>query len=331
MTPTDKNLRGSLSQGDRGEDFPRYHKRAFAHNYHAPFIYHIIVKKRERFENFGVVKGDARITPGAPGCAYVEETKIGSVIAKEIVRIQRIFPILQVYQFKVMPDHAHILLYVKEWSEHHLDFYIEYLLKGIAESYSGVIGKTVAPEEIFMPGYCDKPLLRKRNLNDLFRYIRENPHRLAMRRQYPQFFQRVRKLKIGDREYEAYGNLFLLRNPDKEAVKVSRKFSEEEKAQKREAWLAAVSKGTILVSPFISPDEKGIRGEAEALGGKMILITHEAFGERYKPAGRLFDLCAEGRMLIISLGMLAGTGLTRSVCMQMNALAQRLAAASVNL
>lgn len=180
-------------------------------------------------------------------------------------------------------------------------------------------------EEIFERGYCDKPLYEERSLDGLFVYIRENPHRLAMRMQYPQFFQRVRKLKINDAEYEAYGNLFLFRNPDKEPVKISRKHTPEERERNRALWLSHASEGTVLVSPFISPAEKDIRTEAEALGAKIILITHEAFPERFKPASHDFKLCTEGRLLIISMGLPAGVPLSRAHCLQMNALAETIA------
>lgn len=322
----------NLYSGERGEfrlssgvNLPRYHKRAHAHNYRAPFIYHIILKKEDNFKKFGSVRGDARISPGLPGCAFIEESDLGKVIAKSIIAIQRQFPILQVYQFIVMPDHVHILLRVKEWSGKHLDFYIESLVSNISDNYSHLIGTPTSTEDIFQPGYCDKPLLLKRSLNGLFRYIRENPHRLAMRQQFPHFFQRIRKLSIGEKEYEAYGNFFLFRNPDKEAVKISRKFTIEEKEQKKSVWLSAAYKGTVLVSPFISPFEKAIRIEAEVLGAKIILITHEAFTERYKPAAHDFLLCSEGRLLIISLGLPAGTPLSRDHCLQMNTLAETIA------
>ncbi|MDE7376063.1 MAG: hypothetical protein K2N16_04370 [Muribaculaceae bacterium] len=308
MAPNNNLPAKSLSPG---EVLPHYHKRAFAHNYHAPFIYHLILKKKDAFPKFGVVKGDAQIAPGQPGCAFIEETELGKTIAKSIIAIQKQFPILQIYQFAVMPDHVHILLRVKEWSEKHLDFYIETLVNNIGT-------------DIFQPGYCDKPLLRKRSLDCLFRYIRENPHRLAMRQQFPQFFQRIRKLKIDEKEYEAYGNLFLFRNPDKEAVKISRKFPPEEKEQKKTNWLNAASKGTILVSPFISKEEKAIRAEADALGAKIILITHETFPDRFKPSAHDFSLCSEGRLLIISLGLPARTTLSRSICLQMNSFAETI-------
>lgn len=304
---------------------PRYHKRAFAHNYRAPFIYHIILKKMKGAMGFGEIAGDARIPYGSPGCAFIKESLLGSIIAKKIIEIQKIFPILQIYQFCVMPDHVHILLRIKDWSEHHLDYYIDYLKSIIATKYSQAVNKSMRGEDIFEPGYCDKPLLLGRSLDTLFRYVRENPHRLAMRRQYPQFFQRARNIKIGQRQFEAYGNLFLLRNPDKEAVKISRKDSPEAVADKTSRWLDEASRGTVLVSPFISPKEKAIRAKAEAVGASVILITHEAFPERFKPSDHDFALCSAGRLLILSLSLPAKTPLVRETCLQMNALAAEIA------
>ena len=49
-----------------------------------------------------------------------------------------------------------------------------------------------------------------------------------------------------------------------------------------------------------SPAEKAIRVEAEVLGARHILITHTPMPDRYKPAAHDFDLCAAGRLLILS-------------------------------
>lgn len=313
------------------DNLPRYHQRAFAHNYHAPFIYHIILKKQEGVENFGKIKGDARIPPGTQGSTYIEESPLGRLISKSIFRLQYSFPVLQIYRFAIMSDHIHILLRVKEWTEKHLDHYIYALTESISTKYSTLINKEISPEDIFQPGYCDKPLLRNRSLDTLFRYIRENPYRLAVRQQFPQFFRRARRLKIGDTECEAYGNLFLLRNPDKDAVKISRKFTPDETARKKAAWLFNSGRGTILVSPFISPAEKAVRTESETLGAHIILITHEAFGERFKPADHDFALCSRGHLLIVTLGHPAGTPLTRALCLQMNALTETIASPTTTI
>lgn len=124
----------------------------------------------------------------------------------------------------------------------------------------------------------------------------------------------------------SYCNLFLLRNPDKTAVKISRKFSAKEKEQLKIQWLSNAENGTVLVSPFISQAEKAIRAEAETFGAKIILITHEAFTERFKPSAHDFELCEQGRLLIISLGMACHAELTRSHCLAMNSLAETISA-----
>ena len=38
-----------------------YHRRSFYHDYHNPFIYHIILKKKKDCEDFGSITGNARI------------------------------------------------------------------------------------------------------------------------------------------------------------------------------------------------------------------------------------------------------------------------------
>lgn len=302
-----------------------YHRRSFHHDYYNPFIYHIILKKKEGCEAFGSITGDAGIPYGNPGCAAVNESRLGKIIAKTVLHLPYDYPILKLHQFCVMPDHLHLLLQVLFRSDKHLDFYIDCLKDGIARRHSVQTQRSLTPDDIFEKGYCDKPLYDGRSIDGWYKYIRENPHRLAMRRQYPRFFRRVRNLKIGTYECQAYGNLFLLRNPDKIAVKISRRYSEEEKLKKKKLWIEGASQGTVIVSPFISPAEKSIRSEVEALGGKIILITHEAFPERFKPAKHDFDLCAEGRLLIVSLGRPAPASLSRADCMAMNGLAEVIA------
>lgn len=307
---------------DSGEH--SYHRRSFHHDYHNPFIYHIILKKEKNCKNFGRVGGDAKIPYGMPGCAYIIESELGKAVAKMVLRLPYDHPVLKLHQFRVMPDHLHLLLEVKFRSDKHLDFYIDHLKERIAKRYSSQKGEPISADDIFEKGYCDKLLYDDRSLDCWYKYISENPHRLAMRMQYPQFFSRVKNLIIGDYECHLYGNLFLLRNPDKLAVKISKQFSEREKAYKRRHWIESASKGAVIVSPFISQAEKAIRDEVEAQGAGIILITHEAFPERFKPAKHDFDLCSSGRLLIISLGMPQGTPLSRGICLRMNSLAEEI-------
>ncbi|MCH5346432.1 MAG: transposase [Muribaculaceae bacterium] len=296
----------------------RYTRRDKNHDYYAPFIYHVILKKDRDCGPFGMVKGDPRIGWGTKGCAYVARSPIGKTIARELSNLQEAFPAVKIYQYCIMPDHVHILLRILERSDYHLGDYINRLKGAITRQYS---------QTVFKPEFTDKPLYHNHSLNGLYVYIRDNPRRLAMRIRYPQFFQRVRSINIAGRECEAYGNFFLLRNPDKDAVKISRHYNSETLATHTKRWLYGAATGTILVSPFISPTERAIRDEAIALGGHFIFITHEAFPERFKPRASDFDLCACGRLLIISLRYRPGTPLSRAICMEMNALAASIAAA----
>ena len=63
---------------------------------------------------------------------------------------------------------------------------------------------------------------------------------------------------------------------------------------------AALTHRREAVKMEYTPAEKAIRVEAEVLGARHILITHTPMPDRYKPAAHDFDLCAAGRLLILS-------------------------------
>lgn len=55
-----------------------------------------------------------------------------------------------------------------------------------------------------------------------------------------------------------------------------------------------------MISPFIHPAERAIMHEVISGGGSVIKLTDRGFGQRWKPYGRAFDLCAEGRLLYLA-------------------------------
>ena len=128
---------------------------------------------------------------------------------------------------------------------------------------------------------------------------------------------------IGDIPCQAYGNIHLLDNPFKDQVIVHRADDGETFLANKDRWLHTAANGGVLVSPFISQREKSIRKEAESSGSRFILITNRPFSEREKPSGKDFDLCAQGRLLIIA--PLTAMPLDRPSCLKMNSLAQTIA------
>ncbi|MDE6564971.1 MAG: hypothetical protein K2L92_09120 [Muribaculaceae bacterium] len=282
-------------------------RRALFHDYRSRSIYHITINKAKVMPLFG------HLTGGVSN-PKIEKSRLGLIIERNIRAIGAICPKLRLLQYIIMPDHVHFLLFATEPLELPVGKYISMLKIRIGQEWR-LEGGEEGP--IFIENFYDRIISRKGQLDVAFRYIRENPRRLAVRRARPEFFRRVNGLDIGGRRYAAYGNIYLLRNPFCEQVVVHRRDSEAERAAKRERWLHAAANGGVLVSPFISPAEKAIRSEAEALNAKIILITNEAMPERYKPAAHDFALCEAGRLLIISLPM----EISRAACLAMNTLA----------
>lgn len=130
---------------------------------------------------------------------------------------------------------------------------------------------------------------------------------------------------INGEEYEAYGNHFLLQHPFKMAVRIHRNNTDEENERLKEKWLEHIAEGGVLVSPFISPKEKHIRKCANEMGGKIILIQNEPFPEKYKPALSDFNLCSQGKLLIIAPVKTMGSHLNYEICTKMNELAEKIA------
>ena len=59
-------------------------------------------------------------------------------------------------------------------------------------------------------------------------------------------------------------------------------------------------KGVVMVSPFISPQEKQVMQVLLKEQHPFVLLVDNGFRDYYKPADYLFDACADGRLLILS-------------------------------
>lgn len=301
-----------------------YDKRSLHHDYYDRFIYHIIIKKRDGTPDFGAMRGSVDFKPGEKGAPYLFPFETGKSIIDGLKIFEKRFPEIRKFQYMLMPDHLHLIIYKTVKNNIHLDEYITFLKTIISSEYNRKSGTALSNEEIFQEGYTDKALYDKVSLDAWIKYVRENPYRRVMIEQRPEFFKRSRCLKIDNESYEAYGNLFLYDNPDKFAVRVRRVFTAQEVYLHKQQAIVAAQRGSVLISPFISSHEKEIRKEAELMNSKIILIRHEEFGERFKPPKHDFELCSQGKLLIISLGLPKGTELTYAISTRMNELAYRI-------
>ena len=162
---------------------------------------------------------------------------------------------------------------------------------GCNKAYWRIYGMNTAPRKgLFELGYNDKVLLHEKQLEGWKKYLDDNPRRLMVKRMNPELFTVMQNKEVAGRRCQMVGNCFLLDIPDKVAVVVHRRYSEEELSRLREEWLACGERGGVLVSAAISAKEKEVLREAMNRGYRIVLLRENGFPRLYKPCGGEF-LC----------------------------------------
>lgn len=265
--------------------------RDYHHDYRSRCIYHITITKTRGIPDFSRIEGPL-------SALNIVRTPLGQIIEENLTAISTLHPNLRQLQYVIMPDHIHFILFAIANLPKVLGSYIGMLKVKIHQgaTTTGIISSG----KVFNPDFYDRILRPYHSLDVIFNYIRRNPYRLAVRKNNPDFFRRITGIYIDSTPFQAYGNIQLLANPFKEQVVVHRRDSPEIREQNHDRWLYTATNGGVLISPFISKDEKNIRKEAETNGGKLIVLYTSAFRERFKPAAHDFALCEKGRLLIIA-------------------------------
>ena len=298
---------------------PDSHRRAAWHDYCSRCIYMVTLGKSGSCPVFGHLETgkDLRDT-------VVELSETGKIVETEIDRTPLFHKEVKVLEHVVMPDHVHILLFVRERMARPLGHIIQGMKTAITSHVRRMTGNAGLP--VFEKGFHDRIMRETGQLDVLFRYIRENPYRLAVRQSIPHYFRKVTAMSICGHDFQAYGNLQLLDNPFKEQVIVHRSDSQDTRAHYQSVWRHTAINGGVLVSPFISADERQVRNEAEGLGGKFIVLANKPFSDREKPAAHDFELCGQGRLLILAPLTSMAPSLTRARCLELNRYAALIAA-----
>ena len=161
---------------------------------------------------------------------------------------------------------------------------------------------------LFEAGYHDRIINRPGMLENIKRYMEENPLRAKIREECAKLMERQLHLWIGGREYAAFGNLFLLKYPMKEQVFFHRKDKAtgqpteltEAYQQERIRLLRLAEEGTVLVTPGISKGENLVASDALDGHLPLILLQKEPITRYWKPSQRRFYACSTGRLLILA-------------------------------
>ena len=209
------------------------------------------------------------------------------------------------------------------------------LLENYAATLCGQIGNEAyyQLEPVFREMPFIRPMARYSQLQTTIRYIDMNPQRLATKRLKPGFFRVQKNIEIGERRYDGVGNVALLMEEAYAPVHVRHIWVEkanhgdnQELRDYKNACVLKARRAVVMVSPFISPDEKQVMQVLLREQHPFILLTDNGFRDYYKPADMLFDACAAGRLLILSPWPYDGgkRHITRADCVALNAMAEEI-------
>ena len=158
------------------------------------------------------------------------------------------------------------------------------------------------PAPIFEREWHDWIVKKDGQLAAFTRYIRENGMRAWRRQRNRRFFTTVRDIDFAGRTWHAYGNAELLDLPVLEPFRCSRSWAEG-----GPEWSEAIGRaertgpGGAGVGTFMSACEKACGNTIFKAGGSLVVLTPEGFPPRWHPTRNKEALCAEGRMLFLSL------------------------------
>lgn len=321
----DPNYQGPLSETKHNQN-----RRAWFQDYCEPGFYMFTFKKRRGVPDFSHLVGSPFVREGS-GAPNVALHPIGEIIEQEIVRTGEMrYGSVFISNYVIMPDHVHILVRVLTYLKTSITRVI-----GLIESTAtkicrkqGLIGE--ADCAFSDDGINDRIVYKQGQLDVLFKYIDDNPRRLMVKRMFPDLFRHQLGVMIDDLEMDCVGNIFLLRKPLM-AVHVRRAWSEQQVAAYEKECAAHVANGGVLISPYIHPRERGIMKAAIEAGGSVVMIKDRGFGERWKPAGTDFDLCAGGRLLVMvesGSSMESKEDMSYGRASHMNRIAESIAACS---
>ena len=148
MTKKDPNKKPvKTEEGWRYEHTPHQHRRHRSHNYRDVGTYLITMTVAGGARVFGHVEGKAKAKRGEEGFATFIPTELGKVVlTEERQKIERYYPMVEVWQFCLMPDHIHMIIRIKSTlpPKKHLGTIIGAFMGGISRAWWRMTGQSPA-------------------------------------------------------------------------------------------------------------------------------------------------------------------------------------------
>lgn len=250
-----------------GEKKPSMLRRCVGHDYTERMMYMVTMVVEGRRPLLGAVVGRSDAPADSDNAPRLELTELGQRVYDELLATPEHHPEISVVALQMMPDHLHVILFVKEMMASSLGM----ALRGF-----------------------------KQKCNQHYRELVLGVKSVVMKRGRPDLFRVQRNIIVAGQQFSAIGNRFLLQRPVRLQVQCSRSLTDEQIAEKQAWWLSQARSGAVLVSPCISKGEKAVMRAAFEEGLPLIILQENGFTDLAKPGGRRMDACARGQLLLLA-------------------------------
>lgn len=262
-----------------------------------------------------------------PGAPHIELSPLGIKVKESLERMPQVEPKIELVCYSIMPNHIHFIIAVRGELSRPIGTIIRsfmgatsrslHMLKAEGKiqwnSAAASIARKASTEKpsLWQPGYCIGICQTEQKLHTRIGYVIENPFFGILETERHDFMKRTMMLTIKGRRYSGYGNMLLLKEPDRlqvfchrnhpvthEPYHLTQDFREE-----KQAILNAASDGVVIITPGISPGEADIMWSVLQNGGYVINIQQEEIpiSDKWHPEKERRIYCSQGQMLVLSV------------------------------
>ena len=262
-----------------------------------------------------------------PGAPHIELSPLGIKVKESLERMPQVEPKIELVCYSIMPNHIHFIIAVRGELNRPIGTIIRsfmgatsrslHMLKAEGKiqwnSAAASIARKASTEKpsLWQPGYCIGICHTEQKLHTRIGYVIENPFFGILETERHDFMKRTMMLTIKGRRYSGYGNMLLLKEPDRlqvfchrnhpvthEPYHLTQDFREE-----KQAILNAAADGVVIVTPGISPCEADIMWSVLQNGGNVINIQQEEIpiSDKWHPEKERRIYCSQGQMLVLSV------------------------------
>ena len=262
-----------------------------------------------------------------PCAPHIELSPLGIKVKESLERMPQVEPKIELVCYSIMPNHIHFIIAVRGELSRPIGTIIRsfmgatsrslHMLKAEGKiqwnSAAASIARKASTEKpsLWQPGYCIGICHTEQKLHTRIGYVIENPFFGILENERHDFMKRTMMLTIKGRRYSGYGNMLLLKEPDRlqvfchrnhpvthEPYHLTQDFREE-----KQAILNAAADGVVIVTPGISPGEADIMWSVLQNGGYAINIQQEEIpiSDKWHPEKERRIYCSQGQMLVLSV------------------------------